>query len=163
ARAQSSKEFTPLEKRGKEIYLNGASVGDVIVAALGSGDLEAPAGSFPCSNCHGLRGEGSREGGIQPPRLDWRSLSSPSESQLTRNSRGPYTEALLARAISFGLDANGARLHPGMPRYTMTAAQMGDLIAYLKKIGEEPDFDPGLSEDSIKVGAALPMTGALAK
>src|SRR6185503_13746162 len=95
ARAQSSKEFTPLEKRGKEIYLNGASVGDVIVAALGSGDLEAPAGSFPCSNCHGLRGEGSREGGIQPPRLDWRSLSSPSESQLTRNSRGPYTEALL--------------------------------------------------------------------
>src|SRR6185295_3623246 len=74
ARAQVSKELTPREKRGKEIYLNGSSVGGVIVAALGSGDLEVPAGSFPCSNCHGLKGEGSREGGIQPPRLDWRSL-----------------------------------------------------------------------------------------
>ena len=163
ARAQVSKELTPREKRGKEIYLNGEGDGGVILAALGGGDLEVPAGSFPCSNCHGVRGEGSREGGIQPPRLDWRSLSSASESQLTRNSRGAYTETSLARAISLGVDANGARLHPGMPRYKMTAAQMGGLIAYLKKIGEEPDFDPGLSEDSIKVGAALPMSGALSK
>lgn len=160
---QAAKELTPQEKRGKQIYLKGESEGGEIIAILGSGDLELPAGSFPCSNCHGLRGEGSKEGGIQPPPLDWASLSSPRQSLLTRNDRGPYTEVSLARAIHGGLDSSGGRLHPGMPRYQMTAAQMGDLIAYLKKIGKESDADPGLSDDAIKVGAALPMSGPLAR
>ena len=43
----------------------------------------------------------------------------------------------------------------------MTAEQMADLVAYLKRIGEESDLDSGLNEDTIKVGAALPMTGPL--
>jgi ABC-type branched-subunit amino acid transport system substrate-binding protein len=161
--AQALKELTPQEKRGKHIYLKGESEGGEIIATLGSGDLELPAGSFPCSNCHGLRGEGSKEGGIQPPPLDWVSLSSPHQSLLTRNDRGPYTEVSLARAIHGGLDSSGGRLHPGMPRYRMTAAQMCDLIAYLKKIGKESDADPGLSEDAIRIGAALPMSGSLAR
>jgi ABC-type branched-subunit amino acid transport system substrate-binding protein len=50
-----------------------------------------------------------------------------------------------------------------MPRYDMTAAQMGDLIAYLKKIGTESDADPGLTEDVIRLGSALPMSGPLAR
>lgn len=161
--AQASKELAPQEKRGKQIYLKGESEGGEIIATLGSGDLELPAGSFPCSNCHGLRGEGSKEGGIQPPPLDWASLSSPRQSLLTRNDRGSYTEVSLARAIHLGLDSSGGRLHPGMPRYKMTAAQMGDLIAYLKRIGKESDADPGLSDDAIKIGAALPMSGSLAR
>ncbi len=40
ARTPVSKELTPRENRGKEIYLNGESDGGVILAALGSGDLE---------------------------------------------------------------------------------------------------------------------------
>lgn len=161
--AQASKELTPREKRGKQIYLKGETEGGGIIAILGSGDLELPASSFPCSNCHGLRGEGSKEGGIQPPPLDWASLSSKHQSLLTRNDRGPYTEVSLARAIHGGLDSSGGRLHPGMPRYEMAAAQMADLIAYLRKIGKESDADPGLGEDEIKIGAALPMSGALAR
>lgn len=161
--AQASKELTPQEKRGKQIYLKGESDGGEIIAILGSGDLELPASSFPCSNCHGLRGEGSKEGGIQPPPIDWASLSSPHQSLLTRNDRGPHTEVSLARSIRDGVDSRGGRLHPGMPRYKMAAAQMADLIAYLRKIGKESDADPGLSEDEIKIGAALPMSGALAR
>lgn len=161
--AQASKELTSQEKRGKQIYLTGESEGGEIIATLGSGDLELPAGSFPCSNCHGLRGEGSKEGGIQPPPLDWASLLSPRQSLLTRNDRGRYSELSLARAINLGLDSSGGRLHPGMPRYKMTAAQMGDLIAYLKKIGKESDGDPGLSEDAIRLGTALPISGPLAR
>lgn len=163
AAAQASRELTPQEKRGKQIYLKGETEGGEIIAVLGSGDLELPASSFPCSNCHGLRGEGSKEGGIQPPALDWASLSSPYRSLLTRNERGPYTDVSLARAIRDGVDSNGGRLHPGMPRYKMAAAQMADLISYLRKIGNEPDADPGLSDDEIRIGAALPMSGALAR
>ena len=130
--SQASRELTPQEQRGKQIYLKGESEGGEITAALGNGELELPAASFPCSNCHGLRGEGSKEGGLQPPPLDWRSLSSPHQSQLTRNKRAPYTDVTLARSISLGVDSSGGRLHPGMPRYKMTASQMADLIAYLK-------------------------------
>ncbi|HSO74645.1 MAG TPA: ABC transporter substrate-binding protein [Blastocatellia bacterium] len=161
--SQASRELTPQEQRGKQIYLKGESEGGEITAALGNGELELPAASFPCSNCHGLRGEGSKEGGLQPPPLDWRSLSSPHQSQLTRNKRAPYTDVTLARSISLGVDSSGGRLHPGMPRYKMTASQMGDLIAYLRKIGTESDSDPGLTDDAIRMGAALPMSGPLAR
>jgi ABC-type branched-subunit amino acid transport system substrate-binding protein len=160
--AQVEREPTPQEKRGKRIYLKGESDGGEIKALLGSSDLELAAGAFPCANCHGLRGEGSSEGGLQPPPINWTRLSSPGQSALTRQARGAYNETTLARAITSGIDSNGGRLHPGMPHYKMTAGQMADLIAYLKRVGEAIDADPGLSEDTIRVGAALPMTGPLA-
>src|SRR5262249_29256032 len=57
---------------------------------------------------------------------------------------------------------DGRKLHPGMPRYSLTRSQTADLISYLKILGEGRDFDPGLSADSIRVGAALPMSGPIA-
>jgi ABC-type branched-subunit amino acid transport system substrate-binding protein len=44
----------------------------------------------------------------------------------------------------------------------MTAAQMADLVAYLKQLGKGRDADPGVDDNTIKIGAALPVTGALA-
>lgn len=163
ASTQTKTALSPQEKRGKQIYLKGeGGAGGEIVAGLASGDLDLPATSFTCVNCHGLRGEGTREGGLQPPPITWEALSRAHTSALTRRDRAPYTEATLARAIGSGLDPSGTALHPGMPRYRMTAAQMADLIAYLKKLGKEADTDPGISEETIKIGAALPMTGLLA-
>lgn len=161
--AHASKELTAQEKRGKQIYLKGETEGGEIIAILGSGELELPAGSFPCSNCHGLKGEGSKEGGIEPSPVTWASLSAPNQSRLTRNDRVAYNDASLARSISDRLDSSGHRLHPGMPRYKMTAPQMASLVAYLKKIGTDADADPGLTDDAIRLGAALPMSGSLAR
>lgn len=161
--AQASKGLTAQEQLGKQIYLKGETEGGEIIAILGSGELELPAGSFPCSNCHGLKGEGSKEGGIEPSPVIWASLSAPYQSPLTRNDRVAYDDVSLARSISGRLDSSGHRLHPGMPRYKMSASQMASLIAYLKKIGTEADADPGLTDDAIRIGAALPMSGSLAK
>jgi len=161
--AQSDAELSPQEKRGKQIYLKGESTGGEITAILGGDNLELAASAFPCANCHGLKGEGSREGGLQPPSLVWSRLTAAGQSALTRQERRPYDETSLARAITSGLHASGGRLHPGMPRFKMTGEQMADLIAYLKKLGKEPDADPGLTSETIKVGAALPMTGTLAR
>ena len=163
AGAQGGGELTAQEKRGKQIYLKGESEGGEIKAIFGSGDPDLSASAFPCSNCHGLRGEGSSEGGLQPPSLIWSKLTAPGQSALTRQDRAPYNETTLARAISSGISSSGGKLHPGMPHYKMSSEQMADLIAYLKKIGKDLDADPGLSEDTIKVGAALPMTGPLAR
>ena len=159
---QSKNELTAQEKRGQQIYLKGEATSEM-TALLGSDQLEVPASSFACSNCHGMRGEGTREGGLQPPPIDWKTLTQTHTSALTRRVRKPYDEVTLARAIKLGLSPEGAPLHPGMPRYVMTAGQMADLIAYLKKLDKESDTETGLTDDTIKVGAALPMTGPLAQ
>lgn len=161
--ANQATELTVQEKRGKQIYLKGEGGAGDITAALGASDLELPATSFSCSNCHGLRGEGTREGGLQPPAVTWAALTAPANSPLSGRKRPAYNEATLARAISEGLDPLGNRLHPGMPHYKMSASQMSDLIAYLKKIGLESDAETGVSNDKIRVGAALPVTGPLAQ
>src|ERR1044071_579895 len=75
-KAQGGGELSPQEKRGKQIYLKGESDGGEIKAMLGGG-LELSASAFPCANCHGLRGEGSTEGGLQPPQITWDALTSP--------------------------------------------------------------------------------------
>lgn len=167
ARAGAQQEkggLSTQEMRGKQLYLKGdGGAGGEVMALLGSDETEVPAVSFTCANCHGLRGDGKQEGGLQPPAINWEALTHAHTSALTRHQRPPYNDATLARAIGAGLDSTGARLHPGMPHYRMTAAQMSDLIAYLKKIGTEADAETGLGSEAIKVGAALPMTGPLAK
>jgi ABC-type branched-subunit amino acid transport system substrate-binding protein len=163
--AQANEGLSPEEKRGKQIYLkgeDGASRGE-IKAVLGGDGLELPATSFTCANCHSLRGEGKQEGGLQPPAVNWEALTSRRVSALTRRERTPYTEATLARAIRAGLNPAGAPLHPGMPRYEMSAEQLSDLVAYLKKIGKDADTEIGVTETTLKVGAALPLSGPLAR
>ncbi|HYP00204.1 MAG TPA: ABC transporter substrate-binding protein, partial [Pyrinomonadaceae bacterium] len=158
------RELSPQEKRGKQIYLKGESAdGKEIKALLGSDALEIPASAFACVNCHGLRGEGTREGGLQPPPINWQTLTATHTSALTRRERVAYNETTLARAIKAGLDPSGARLHPGMPQYELSPGQMADLIAYLRKLGKEADSDPGIDDKKIRLGAALPLTGALAQ
>lgn len=154
-------QLTPAEQRGKQIYLRGESTsGPEITAVLGGGDTEVPATAFACANCHGLTGEGTEEGGLLSPSLVWQALTSTHTSALTTNERGPYTEATLVRAVRNGLSPAGVALHPGMPHYSLTDEQAADLVAYLKRLGHE--LDPGLTETTIKIGAALPLTGPLA-
>src|SRR5215217_7536719 len=73
--AQTATGLSPEEKRGKQIYLKGEGEGGEITAVLGGADLELPGSSFACANCHGLRGEGANEGGLQPPPLKWSALT----------------------------------------------------------------------------------------
>ena len=163
AGAQGRRGLSPQEQRGKQIYLKGESGdGAEIKALLGGDGLEVPATTFACSNCHGLKGEGTNEGGLTPPPIHWATLTAPHTSAITRRERTPYTEETLARAIRSGLDPAGARLHPAMPLYEMSAGQMADLIAYLKKLGQADDLEPGLDDKTLKLGAALPLTGPLA-
>lgn len=46
-----------------------------------------------------------------------------------------------------------------MPRYTMSDADMADLIAYLKRV--QTESDPGLSATTIRIGTVLPAEGPL--
>ncbi|HEX8184016.1 MAG TPA: ABC transporter substrate-binding protein, partial [Blastocatellia bacterium] len=151
--------LTPAELRGQQIYRRGAgSSGQGVTAVLGDSGVELPASAVACINCHGREGLGKSEGGVVASNLTWEALTRPYgvATAIGRN-RPPYTEALLKRAIGMGLDSAGNKLHQAMPRYRMTHEEIADLIAYLKKLGKDPD--PGVTGTSITIGTTLITDG----
>jgi ABC-type branched-subunit amino acid transport system substrate-binding protein len=159
----ASDEVKLRETRGKQIYIQGTSTsGKEILAYLGESSLEVPGSAMPCANCHGLNGEGKPEGGVDPSNLTWESLTKPYGLTHANGRRHPaYTERGLELAIRRGTDPAGNKLLNVMPRYQMTSGDMADLIAYLKRLGK--DRDPGVYENKIVIGTAVPAKGALAE
>lgn len=162
AQSPSAQGLTPQERRGKQIYLRGTSQsGKPIIAALGNASLEVEASTFSCANCHGLDGRGKPEGGITPTDITWNNLTKPyAVASVSGRKHAPYTEALLERAITEGLDPSANALHTAMPKYKMAREDTADLIAYLKRLGD--DRDPGIGETVLKIGTVLPAAPALA-
>jgi len=149
------------EARGKQIYLRGESPnGKPITALMGGEAVEVPASIVPCASCHGADARGKSEGGVRPSNLRWDVLTKP-YAALGERSHPPYTRATLKRAITMGVDPAGHKLQPAMPRYRMSLAQMDDLVAYLHALPS--DRDPGLSDDSVRIGVvtSIPVARSL--
>jgi ABC-type branched-subunit amino acid transport system substrate-binding protein len=161
--ATAQDPLTAVERRGKQIYLQGKSPsGKDILAYLGDDSMELPGSAMACANCHGFDGQGKPEGGITPSNLSWEVLSKPYGLAHADGRKHPaYTERGLQLAITRGLDPGGNKLQNVMPRYQMSEQDLADLIAYLKRLGK--DRDPGITENKITIGTALPATGALAE
>ena len=114
-----------------------------------------PAAVLRCANCHGPDGRGKPEGGIYPSNIRWSELSKPyAVTTRSGRERPPYSESLIIRAITMGLDSGGNRLNVAMPKYQLTREQADDLVAYLKALDNL--LDPGISDQSIKIGVILP-------
>lgn len=155
--------LTPAEQRGQEIYLRGSSAsGREINAVLGDSSVELPASSVACVNCHGREGAGKPEGGVTPTNITWESLTRPYDvTHPSGRKHPPYTERLLKRAITMGLDPAGNRLHTVMPRYRLAQEDAADLLAYLKRLGKLAD--PGLTADAIRIGTVTVTEGQFAE
>jgi ABC-type branched-subunit amino acid transport system substrate-binding protein len=142
--------------RGREIYDHGvAADGAQIKCVTGPQNTEVPAAILKCVSCHNSDGRGKAEGGVYPTNIRWSELTKPYSVILPGGRERPsYSERLLIRAITTGLDARGNQLSETMPRYRLSHQQASDLIAYLKDL----DFqhDPGVNDDSITVGVVLP-------
>jgi ABC-type branched-subunit amino acid transport system substrate-binding protein len=142
--------------RGKEIYVNGVDAsGAQIKCASGEQATEVPAAILKCVDCHGKDGRGKPEAGTFPSNIRWSELTKP--YNLTTESgrkRPPYSERLLIRAVTTGVDAGGNRLQSTMPRYRLSHSQAADLVAYLKQLDREQD--PGVTDDAIVLGVVLP-------
>ena len=155
--------LTPQEQRGKQIYVQGTSAsGQAILAYLGDESLEVDGSAMACANCHGLDGQGKPEGGVTPSNITWEALTKPYGVTHPNGRKHPaYTERALELALTRGLDPAGNKLLNVMPRYQMSRADMADLVAYLKRLGT--DRDPGITDNSIKIGTVVPTKGALAE
>jgi ABC-type branched-subunit amino acid transport system substrate-binding protein len=153
--------LTPQERRGKALYLRGESPsGHEIVAIIG--EIDVPASTVTCGGCHGVKGEGKTEGGVTAGNLQWENLTKPyGHTHPSGRQHGAFDEMSFARAVTGGVDPKGNTLQVAMPRYRMSAEDMADLVAYLKRI--ETDRDPGLTDTTIGVGLLVPAKGALAE
>lgn len=149
--------LTASEQRGRDIYRSGESPsGRAITAVIGKGETtELAASVLPCGSCHGPEGRGIPEGTIEPADIRWSALSN---YLVTRGRRRPrYDDALLARAIREGHDAGDMPLSPIMPRYRIDDRDLADLVAYLRRLGNEPQ--PGLADAELTIATIVPLTG----
>lgn len=131
--------LTPAESRGKLIYATGRrpSGSELYYRFVAGGDL-LPARGVACVNCHGVDGRGGKEGDVIVPAVTHEALTKPSTaSGLSGRLRAPYTDALLARAITDGVDSSGAPLSTYMPRWLLSDSELQDLQRYLKRLGSE--------------------------
>ncbi len=154
--AQNAQNPATAAIHGKEIYLYGTGFNGVPIEALeGEGNVKVPAAVLRCANCHGPDGQGKPEGGLYPSNIRWSELSKPyAIATRSGRERPPYSESLVIRAITMGIDSGGNRLNPAMPKYQLTRDQADDLVAYLKALDDI--LDPGITDQSIKIGVILP-------
>lgn len=147
--------------RGKRIYVAGESEsGSPINAIVSRGGASIAASILPCVGCHGDDGKGRPEGGVVPSDVTWTRLTAAYGHEHDYGRSHPaFDERSVAIAIIAGEDPAKNSLDTAMPRYDMSEADMADLIAYLQHI--EDDLDPGLNEDTIRVGSILPVEGSL--
>ena len=93
-----------------------------------------------------------------PADITWNRLTTPLVStEGAERARSAYRGDLIGRAITSGLNADGAALDATMPRFEMHRDDLRDLVSYLRRM--EQDLDPGLTEQSITLGTIVPKGG----
>lgn len=161
ALAAAASELTEAEQRGKELYLTGRSPsGGEVTAVMGPDRIRLPGRAAACGGCHGHDGTGRPESGIIPSNVTWTYLTK-SYGHVHEDGlvHGPFDDASLAHYMRTGVYPGGATGDPSMPVYEMSPSDLDDLIAYLKRIGD--DVDPGVSDSTITVATVIPSAGPL--
>ncbi len=72
---------------------------------------------------------------LTAPDITYRNLTDPAGMIETDGSHGPvYTDALIRRAVTEGVGADGEALSSAMPHWQLTDGEWHDLLAYLKAL-----------------------------
>lgn len=154
--APASAEDELLEQ-GRRIYQQGLQTDGGPLLAVSAGNARLGAERAACAVCHRRSGMGNREGAQSVSRITGPALYSrpvpfwptrPGRAAKVkpprRDTRSPYDDATLARALREGVDPDGNPLAPLMPRYALSDADARALIAYLRQLSAAPV--PGLDE-----------------
>jgi hypothetical protein len=159
---------------GRRIYRDGIlPSGRPLVAELPSG-IRLQGAAAACASCHRRSGFGGAEGTLLIPPVtgpalfagagrDRASLFIPlfheelAPAVLAHlhglGERPPYTAASLAVALAAGQDTAGRPLDPLMPRYPLSAAEVGHLTAYLRTLAAAPE--PGVEKRTLHLATVI--------
>ena len=126
---------------GRQIYLEGRTASGAVTASR-AGGMQIEGAAAACVNCHRRSTLGGAEGRSYVPPIDAQALFSakaPGTGAAAAGiGRAAYTEATLRRALGEGIDPSGRELEYLMPRYTLDAAQVRSLMAYLREVSDAP-------------------------
>jgi len=124
----SSSDF---QSNGERIYFTATSnSGKPIISSIGAMTMRG--GMMSCAACHGADGKGGRG-----RMMMWTfNASDIRYSSLTSGigDEKPYTDELIKRAITEGLDSEGKKLENPMPVWQMSVEDQNDLLDYLKTL-----------------------------
>ncbi len=117
---------------GRQIFDAGLGAnGQPLVRAGGVGMM----GTSGCASCHGLDGHGRTTMMFTSPDVTYANLTDPAGMLAPDGSRGTtYTDDLIRRAVTQGVDADGQPLSTAMPRWQLGDQDWADLLAYLKTL-----------------------------
>lgn len=72
---------------------------------------------------------------VSTPNITYTNLTDPAGMIETDGSHGMvYTDALIRRAVTEGIGADGDTLSTSMPRWQLSEVEWQDLLAYLKTL-----------------------------
>ncbi len=119
---------------GERIYATGVSERSGPIPRAG-GPMWIRMMGGGCAVCHGPDGRGGvpvMMGTAIPPDIRYPALTTGSYEPGGKAT--PYTDTLIQRAVTQGLDADGKPLDATMPRWQMSDADFADLLTYLKTL-----------------------------
>lgn len=125
------------DSNGERIYFTATSdSGRPIVAEMGQMAMATP--MMACADCHGPNGRGGTVqmmmGSFEAPDIRYKTLTTEEMEHEEGEEHPPYTEELIKRAITQGLDPAGEPLNFPMPRWQMSESDLADLLDYLKSL-----------------------------
>lgn len=129
---------------GERIYFTGTSASGSVIRAgggeFGPGMHQRMHGGG-CASCHGSDREGARlmpRFWLKAPSLTARTLfGDDHENGDGHGDHASYDSETLKRAITDGIDPAGDSLDTAMPRWSMSEADLNDLIAFLQESAHE--------------------------
>ena len=134
ARWYGKKTFS---SNGERIYYTGVSAKTGPIPVSG-GPMWVAHGAVGCVACHGHHGRGGvpvMMGTAIPEDIRYSVLTGkehePGEAEM---DHPPYTDTLIKRAITQGVDPAGKPLDWTMPRWQMGAADLNDVLTFLKTL-----------------------------
>ena len=132
-----SYEKRTFKSTGERIYYSGISAKDGPIPIAG-GPMWLHMGPVGCVACHGVMGRGGvpvMMGTAVPEDIRYEALTKGEpEAGKAELEHPPYTDALIKRAITQGVDSAGKPLDWTMPRWQMSDQDANDVIAYLKTL-----------------------------
>ncbi|MFQ5846514.1 MAG: c-type cytochrome [Candidatus Methylomirabilales bacterium] len=130
---------TQYTSNGERIYYTGVSERTGPIRFRG-GPMWLAMHGGGCVSCHRVDGRGgipAMTGTAIPPDIRYAVLTEEEahrHRQEEEERHPPYTDTLIKRAITEGLNPAGKSLDWTMPRWQMTEEDLDDLIAYLKTL-----------------------------
>ena len=127
---------TGFASNGEQIYYTGTSRGAGPIPFRG-GPLWLWMHGGGCVACHGIHGRGGvpvMMGTKIPSDIRYASLTEAHHDESGKAAHSPYTDALIKRALTDGMDPSGRELDWTMPRWQLSDEDFNDLLAYLRTL-----------------------------